>query len=73
MTTAAFAAAKVNLFLHVGAPAADGFHPICSLMAFADVGDVADRASQHGSDEQSGAKDAARVAGAIAGACCHKL
>jgi 4-diphosphocytidyl-2-C-methyl-D-erythritol kinase len=37
---AAFAAAKVNLFLHVGAPEADGYHPICSLMAFADVGDV---------------------------------
>ena len=35
----AFAAAKVNLFLHVGAPGADGFHPICSLMAFADAGD----------------------------------
>ncbi|MFL5296734.1 MAG: 4-(cytidine 5'-diphospho)-2-C-methyl-D-erythritol kinase [Phenylobacterium sp.] len=36
----AFAPAKVNLFLHVGAPTADGYHPICSLMAFADVGDV---------------------------------
>jgi 4-diphosphocytidyl-2-C-methyl-D-erythritol kinase len=36
---AAFAPAKVNLFLHVGGPAADGYHPICSLMAFADVGD----------------------------------
>jgi 4-diphosphocytidyl-2-C-methyl-D-erythritol kinase len=35
----AFAPAKVNLFLHVGAPAPDGFHPLCSLMAFADVGD----------------------------------
>ena len=35
----AFAPAKVNLFLHVGAPAADGYHPICSLMAFADIGD----------------------------------
>src|SRR5689334_18237620 len=34
----AFAPAKVNLFLHVGAPGADGYHPICSLMAFADVG-----------------------------------
>jgi 4-diphosphocytidyl-2-C-methyl-D-erythritol kinase len=34
------APAKVNLFLHVGAPAADGYHPICSLMAFADVGDL---------------------------------
>src|SRR5579859_6311233 len=36
---AAFAPAKVNLFLHVGRPARDGYHPICSLMAFADVGD----------------------------------
>ena len=38
----AFAPAKVNLFLHVGAPAADGYHPICSLMVFADVGDRLD-------------------------------
>jgi 4-diphosphocytidyl-2-C-methyl-D-erythritol kinase len=35
----AFAPAKVNLFLHVGAPQPDGFHPLCSLMVFADVGD----------------------------------
>lgn len=35
----AFAPAKINLFLHVGAPAPDGFHPIASLMVFADVGD----------------------------------
>ena len=35
----AFAPAKVNLFLHVGAPGADGYHPLSSLMAFADVGD----------------------------------
>jgi len=34
-----FAPAKVNLFLHVGPPAADGYHPISSLMVFADVGD----------------------------------
>jgi 4-diphosphocytidyl-2-C-methyl-D-erythritol kinase len=40
VATAAFAPAKVNLFLHVSAPAADGYHPICSLMAFADVGDA---------------------------------
>ena len=39
MGRTAFAPAKVNLFLHVGAPGEDGFHPICSLMAFADVGD----------------------------------
>jgi 4-diphosphocytidyl-2-C-methyl-D-erythritol kinase len=36
---AAFAPAKVNLFLHIGPLAADGFHPVCSLMVFADVGD----------------------------------
>lgn len=35
----AFAPAKVNLFLHVGAPGEDGYHPLSSLLAFADVGD----------------------------------
>ncbi|HEY2659629.1 MAG TPA: 4-(cytidine 5'-diphospho)-2-C-methyl-D-erythritol kinase [Caulobacteraceae bacterium] len=39
MTATAFAPAKVNLFLHVGAPQPDGFHPLSSLMVFADVGD----------------------------------
>jgi 4-diphosphocytidyl-2-C-methyl-D-erythritol kinase len=39
MRLSAFAPAKVNLFLHVGAPGPDGYHPLCSLMAFADVGD----------------------------------
>jgi 4-diphosphocytidyl-2-C-methyl-D-erythritol kinase len=34
-----FAPAKVNLFLHVGPPGADGYHPIASLMTFADIGD----------------------------------
>jgi 4-diphosphocytidyl-2-C-methyl-D-erythritol kinase len=38
-TQTAFAPAKVNLYLHVGAAAADGLHPISSLMVFADVGD----------------------------------
>jgi 4-diphosphocytidyl-2-C-methyl-D-erythritol kinase len=37
--TEALAPAKLNLFLHVGAPGADGYHPLCSLMAFADIGD----------------------------------
>lgn len=36
----AVAPAKVNLFLHVGAPEADGYHPLASLVAFADVGDA---------------------------------
>jgi 4-diphosphocytidyl-2-C-methyl-D-erythritol kinase len=39
VAVSAFAPAKVNLFLHVGPPAADGYHPLCSLMAFADIGD----------------------------------
>lgn len=33
------APAKVNLFLHVGPLSPDGYHPICSLMTFADFGD----------------------------------
>jgi 4-diphosphocytidyl-2-C-methyl-D-erythritol kinase len=35
----AFAPAKVNLFLHVGPLQPDGYHPICSLVVFADIGD----------------------------------
>lgn len=33
------APAKVNLYLHVAAPDARGYHPLRSLVAFADVGD----------------------------------
>jgi len=33
------APAKINLFLHVGQVQADGYHPLESLVAFADVGD----------------------------------
>ncbi len=35
----ALAPAKVNLFLHVGPVDAEGYHPLASLVAFADVGD----------------------------------
>jgi len=35
----AFAPAKVNLYLHVAPLQPDGFHPLSSWMAFADVGD----------------------------------
>ena len=55
MPATAFAPAKVNLFLHVGAPAADGFHPLCSWMVFASVGDeVASRSAQAFSLEVKG-------------------
>lgn len=40
MTAAQLAPAKVNLFLHVGAPDSEGYHPLVSLMTFADIGDV---------------------------------
>ena len=39
MALTAFAPAKINLFLHVGPPGADSYHPLCSLMVFADLGD----------------------------------
>jgi 4-diphosphocytidyl-2-C-methyl-D-erythritol kinase len=34
------AAAKINLFLHVGAKRPDGFHPLQSLAVFTDLGDA---------------------------------
>lgn len=39
MITQALASAKVNLFLHVGPVDSQGYHPLSSLMVFADVGD----------------------------------
>ena len=38
-TLSALAPAKVNLFLHVGPLDANGYHPLASLVAFADLGD----------------------------------
>ncbi len=40
MRLSRLAPAKINLFLHVGPRAGDGYHPIASLMAFADIGDT---------------------------------
>ena len=40
MTLTGLAPAKINLFLHVGPLADDGYHPLASLVAFADVGDA---------------------------------
>lgn len=36
---ARLAPAKINLFLHVGPLGSDGYHPLASLVAFADIGD----------------------------------
>lgn len=60
----AFAPAKVNLFLHVGGPDGQGYHPISSLMAFADVGDrVAVQAADAPAFETTGLFGAAIPAG----------
>lgn len=40
MRSSEFAPAKVNLYLHVGPLGADGYHPLESWMAFADIGDT---------------------------------
>ena len=42
MTVREFAAAKVNLFLHVLGRRTDGYHDLDSLVVFADVGDEVD-------------------------------
>jgi 4-diphosphocytidyl-2-C-methyl-D-erythritol kinase len=39
MAVAAFAAAKVNLYLHITGRRADGYHLLDSLVAFPDIGD----------------------------------
>ena len=39
MPVAAFAPAKVNLYLHVTGRRDDGYHLLDSLVAFADIGD----------------------------------
>jgi 4-diphosphocytidyl-2-C-methyl-D-erythritol kinase len=44
MSIRVFAPAKINLTLEVGRPRADGFHPLQSVVAFADVGDVVEAA-----------------------------
>jgi 4-diphosphocytidyl-2-C-methyl-D-erythritol kinase len=40
MSVQVFAPAKINLTLEVGRPRADGMHPLQSVVAFGDVGDI---------------------------------
>ncbi len=40
MSVRVFAPAKINLTLKVGAARADGYHPLESIVAFADIGDI---------------------------------
>ena len=70
MKLTALAPAKVNLFLHVAPLAPDGYHPLASLMSFADVGD---RLTLDTAPEDDGAADGpsfkltGRFASALAG------
>jgi len=48
MSVRIFAPAKINLTLEVGPPRADGYHPLQSVVAFADVGDVVEAAPGDG-------------------------
>jgi hypothetical protein len=62
-----FAPAKVNLFLHVGDKRADGYHDLCSLAVFPDIGDEVsvapatvipgERPSRETRDPSGGAQD----------------
>ncbi len=50
--TTRVAPAKVNLWLHVAAPDGRGYHPLQSLVAFADIGDAVSLVETTGSEDK---------------------
>jgi len=48
MSVRVFAPAKINLTLEVGAPRADGYHPLQSAVVFASEGDFVEIAGMPG-------------------------
>lgn len=85
MSVRVFAPAKINLTLKVGRPRADGLHPLESIVAFADVGDIVaaeaaddltlhihgDFADQLAADDSNLVLRAARALAAAAGIPAH--
>jgi 4-diphosphocytidyl-2-C-methyl-D-erythritol kinase len=63
VTVSAFAAAKVNLYLHVLGRRADGYHRLDSLVAFADIGDRVTARLADGLTLTVGGPEAAAIAG----------
>jgi 4-diphosphocytidyl-2-C-methyl-D-erythritol kinase len=65
MAVTAFAAAKVNLYLHVTGQRADGYHLLDSLIAFPDIGDYLTAESAEGLSLEIGGPEAASLAGEV--------
>jgi 4-diphosphocytidyl-2-C-methyl-D-erythritol kinase len=65
MAVAAFAAAKVNLYLHVTGRRADGYHLLDSLVAFPDIGDNLTAEPAAGLSLEIGGPEAASLAGEV--------
>jgi 4-diphosphocytidyl-2-C-methyl-D-erythritol kinase len=63
MAVAAFAAAKVNLYLHLTGRRADGYHLLDSLVAFPDIGDNLTAEPAAGLSLEIGGPEAASLAG----------
>jgi 4-diphosphocytidyl-2-C-methyl-D-erythritol kinase len=65
MAVAAFAAAKVNLYLHLTGRRADGYHLLDSLVAFPDIGDNLSAEPAAGLSLEIGGPAAASLSGEV--------